>query len=399
MTDPEERSAWDRAARIFWRVAPWVGFIAMTELWRRSRQHVRGRLSVDAIATPRAFEEAEPRRGRSAHGPHAIPPKGWKDIAWRTYQEIGRDRLPSVAGGVTFYTLLALFPAMGVFVSLYGLIADVAAVQQQLASMASVFPAEVINIVGEQMLRLANRPSATLSVAFLVSLLLSVWSANAGMKALFDGLNVAYDEQEKRNFFNRTLLTYVFTFGALLFLVVMTAVLIAAPIAFERLGLSELAVIWAPLRWLVLVAMAAGAFCVIYRYGPCRARARWRWVSVGALLAAGFWLIGSLGFSWYLNNVAHYDVTYGSLGAVVAFMTWIWFSVMVVLMGAEINAEIEHQTAIDTTVGPEKPMGERGAALADSVGLAFHLDISKIKARAVNDSLRQAEKVRRALRR
>ena len=399
MTDPEERSTWDRAARIFWRVAPWVGFIAMTELWRRSRQQVRGRLSVDAIATPRAFEEAEPRRGRIAHGPHAIPPKGWKDIAWRTYQEIGHDRLPSVAGGVTFYTLLALFPAMGVFVSLYGLIADVAAVQQQLASMASVFPAEVINIVGEQMLRLANRPSATLSVAFLVSLLLSVWSANAGMKALFDGLNVAYDEQEKRNFFNRTLLTYVFTTGALLFLVVMTAVLIAAPIAFERMGLSELAVIWAPLRWLFLVAMAAGAFCVIYRYGPCRARATWRWVSVGALLAAGFWLIGSLGFSWYLNNVAHYDVTYGSLGAVVAFMTWIWFSVMVVLMGAEINAEIEHQTAIDTTVGPEKPMGERGAAMADSVGLAFHLDISKIKERAVSDSLRQADKVRRALRR
>ncbi|MBP6877756.1 MAG: YihY/virulence factor BrkB family protein [Phenylobacterium sp.] len=399
MTDPEERSAWNRAIGIFWRVAPWVGFIAMTELWRRSRQQVRGRLSVDAIATPRAFEEAEPRRGRIAHGPHAIPPKGWKDIAWRTYQEIGHDRLPSVAGGVTFYTLLALFPAMGVFVSLYGLIADVAAVQQQLASMASVFPAEVINIVGEQMLRLANRPSATLSVAFLVSLLLSVWSANAGMKALFDGLNVAYDEQEKRNFFNRTLLTYVFTTGALLFLVVMTAVLIAAPIAFERMGLSELAVIWAPLRWLFLVAMAAGAFCVIYRYGPCRARATWRWVSVGALLAAGFWLIGSLGFSWYLNNVAHYDVTYGSLGAVVAFMTWIWFSVMVVLLGAEINAEIEHQTAIDTTVGPEKPMGERGAAMADSVGLAFHLDISKIKERAVSDSLRQADKVRRALRR
>lgn len=399
MSDQKERSAWDRAVGIFWRAAPWVGFIAMTELWRRSRQHVGGGLSVDAIATPAAFEAAEPRRGRIAHGPHAIPPKGWKDIAWRTYQEIGRDRLPSVAGGVTFYTLLALFPAMGVFVSLYGLIADVGAVQQQLDSMASVFPAEVIDIVGEQMILLASRPSATLSVAFLVSLLLSVWSANAGMKALFDGLNVAYDEQEKRNFFSRTLLTYFFTFGALLFLVVMSAVLVAAPIAFERLGLEELALIWIPLRWLILLGMAAGAFGVIYRYAPCRARARWRWVSVGATLAAAFWLVGSLGFSWYLNNIAHYDVTYGSLGAVVAFMTWIWFSVMVVLLGAEINAEIEHQTALDTTSGPDKPMGERGAAMADSVGLAFHLDISKIKERAVSDSLRQAEKVRRALRR
>ncbi len=399
MSEQEERTAWDRAVGIFWRAAPWVGLIAMTELWRRSRQRVSGRLSVDVIATPAAFEKAEPRRGRVAHGPHAIPPKGWKDIAWRTYQEIGRDRLPSVAGGVTFYTLLALFPAMGVFVSLYGLIADVAAVQQQLASMATVFPAEVINIVGEQMLRLADRPSATLSVAFVVSLLLSVWSSNAGMKALFDGLNVAYDEKEKRNFFSRSLLTYVFTFGALLFLVVMTAVLVAAPIAFEYLGLNELAVVWIPLRWLILLAMAAGAFCVIYRYGPCRARAKWSWVTVGAVLAAAFWLLGSLGFSWYLNNIAHYDVTYGSLGAVVAFMTWIWFSVMVVLLGAEINAEIEHQTALDTTIGPEKPMGERGAAMADSVGLAFHLDVSKITNKAVSDSLRQADRVRRALRR
>lgn len=399
MARDDDKGMWDRAVGIFWRAAPWIGFVAMTELWRRSHQRVRGGLSVDAIASPQAFAAAEPRRGRTAQGPHAIPPLGWKDIAWRTYQEIGRDRLPSVAGGVTFYTLLALFPAMGVFVSLYGLIADVGAVQAQLDSMASVFPAEVINIVGEQMLRLANRPSATLSVAFLVSLLLSVWSANAGMKALFDGLNVAYDEEEKRHYVTRTGLTYVFTFGALLFLVVMSAVLVAAPIAFERLGLEELALIWIPLRWLILLAMAAGAFGVIYRYAPCRARARWRWVSVGAVLAAGFWLVGSLGFSWYLNNVAHYDVTYGSLGAVVAFMTWIWFSVMVVLVGAEINAEIEHQTALDTTIGPAKPMGERGAAMADSVGLAFHLDISKIKDKAVSDSLRQAERVRRALRR
>ena len=145
--------------------------------------------------------------------------------------------------------------------------------------------------------------------------------------------------------------------------------------------------------------MAAAAFSLLYRYGPCRARARWRWVSLGALLAAGAWMGGSLGFSWYLNNVAHFDVTYGSLGAVVAFMTWVWFSVMVVLLGAELNAEIEHQTALDSTTGTPAPMGERGAAMADSVGLAFHLDISKIKQKAVEDGRRQAERVRRALQR
>ena len=396
MSEPEGRSAWARAGSILWRAAPWIGLAAMTELWRRSRGRAPGGLSVDAIASPEAFDDAEPRRGRIAAGPHQIPPLGWKDIAWRTYQEIGRDRLPSVAGGVTFFTLLALFPAIGVFVSLYGILADLDAVQRQLEDLAMVFPQEVISIVGDQMLLLASRPPATLSLAFLVSLALSVWTANAGMKALFEGLNIAYDEDEKRNFVRRTALTYAFTFAALVFLVVMTAILVAAPLGFDRLGLHRLSAFWIPLRWTTLLILAAFAFSIVYRYAPCRARPRWQWVVVGAAAAAMFWIGGSLGFSWYLNNVAHFDVTYGSLGAAVAFMSWIWFSVMVVLVGAELNAEIEHQTALDTTTGPARPMGERGAAMADSVGLAFHLNVSRFTERAVADSRRQAEKVKRA---
>jgi len=354
-------------------------------------------MSVEATAAPPAFDAAEPGRGRLAPGPHHIPAKGWKDIAWRTYQEIGRDRLAAVAGGVTFYTLLALFPAIGVFVSLYGIFADLGAVRQQLAEMATVFPREVISIVGDQMVRLATRPPASLSLAFVISLLFSVWSANAGMKALFDGLNIAYDEQETRSLVRRTLLTYSFTVAALVCLVVMTAILVAAPLGLERLGLHALASVWVPLRWLVLLSVAATAFSFIYRYAPCRARARWSWVSLGGGVAACLWLGGSLGFSWYLNNVAHFDVTYGSLGAAIGFMMWIWFSVMVVLIGAELNAEIEHQTALDSTTGPEQPMGARGAAMADTVGLAFHLDISKIKQQAVDDGRKQAERVRKAL--
>jgi membrane protein len=381
------------------RLAPWVGLLAMTELWRRSIAKPKPGMSVQAEAAPETFDHAEPGRGRLAHGPHRIPLRGWKDILWRTYQEIGRDRLPAVAGGVTFYTLLALFPAIGVFVSLYGIFADVGVVQKQLADLATVFPQGVVDIVGDQMLRLASRPEASLSLAFLISLLLSVWSANAGMKALFDGLNIAYDEEEKRHFVKRTALTYGFTFAALVFLVVMTAILVAVPVVLDQLGLDEMAGLWIPLRWLVLLLVAAFAFSVVYRFAPCRAQARWRWVSVGGLLAACFWLGGSLGFSWYVNNVAHFDVTYGSLGAVIGFMMWIWFSVMVVLIGAELNAEIEHQTALDSTTGPAAPMGERGAAMADTVGLAFHLDISKIKDRAVDDSRRQAARVRNALRR
>jgi membrane protein len=193
------------------------------------------------------------------------------------------------------------------------------------------------------------------------------------MKALFDGLNIAYDETEKRNLFKLSLLTYAFTFGALVFLTLVAAILVAAPWVFKLAGLSRFEDLWSPLRWLLLFGVAAAAFSVVYRFAPCRARARWPWVTPGGLFAAGFWLIGSLGFSWYVNNFAHYDVTYGSLGAVIGFMMWIWFSVMIVLIGAELNAEIEHQTARDSTTGAEKPMGERGAVMADTVGLSFDL--------------------------
>ncbi|ACG77243.1 ribonuclease RNase BN (RBN) transmembrane protein [Phenylobacterium zucineum HLK1] len=274
-----------------------------------------------------------------------------------------------VAGSITFFTLLAIFPALGAFVSIYGLIADVAAVNDQLAQLSLVFPAEVVRIVGEQMMRLATERSANLSVAFLVSLLLSIWTANAGMKALFDGLNIAYGETETRNFFYRTALTYAFTLAFLLFITLVSAILVAAPIALKTFGLRSG---WMfGVRWLALFFVAAAAFSVAYRFGPCRRRARWRWVTWGAVVAAVLWMAGSAGFSWYVNNIAHLQVTYGSLGAAIGFMLWVWFSVLVVLTGAELNAEIEHQTAVDSTVGPPKPMGERGAVMADSVGLRF----------------------------
>lgn len=371
----------------------------VTTLWRRSLRKPRSDLDLEPEATPEVFEAAEPGRGRLAQGPHGIPLRGWKDILWRTYKEIARDRLPAVAGGVTFYSLLALFPAIGVFVSLYGIFADFEAMHAQMYELSKVFPSEVVNIIGDQMLLLASRPQATLSLAFLVSLLLSVWSANAGMKALFDGLNIAYGEQEKRHFVMRTALTYGFTLAALVFLVVMTAIMVAAPVVLARVGLYEVAGLWVPMRWLVLLAMAAAAFSVIYRFAPCRAPPRWRWVTIGGVFAACLWLGGSLVFSWFINNVAHFDVTYGALGAVIGFMMWIWFSVMVVLIGAELNAEIEHQTARDSTTGPELPLGERGAVMADNVGRAFHVDVGKIRDQAMDDGRRQVQRLRGILRR
>jgi membrane protein len=358
-----------------YELAPWIVLLALAPFAFRPKPPAHEPppgLSEDRILPPDDFDAAEPMRGRAARHPRHIPLLGWRDILWRTWREITVDRLPAVAGGVTFYTLLALFPAIGAFVSLYGLFADVAAVQTQLNEMAGVFPASVIQIVGEQMLRLASQEQTKLGVAFLISLLLSIWSANASMKALFDGLNIAYDEEEKRHLVARTALTYLFTFCGVLYAAAAAVILIATPILLERAHLSALEAIWTPIRWTLVWLMTAGAFGILYRFAPCRARARWRWVVLGALLAAAGWLVGSLGFSVYLTQIAHYDATYGPLGAVIAFMVWVWFSIMAVLVGAELNAEIEHQTAIDSTTGPERPMGERGAAMADTVGLAFH---------------------------
>ena len=365
-----------------YHLAPWIVLLAAAPLVlpRKKSSETLGEehieappgLSEDRAMPPAQFDEAEPKRGRAARHPGHIPLLGWRDIVWRTWREITVDKLPAVAGGVTFYTLLALFPAIGAFVSLYGLFADVRTVEAQLRDMAGVFPASVVQIVGEQMLRLASQGQAKLGVAFAFSLLLSIWSANASMRALFDGLNVAYDEEEKRHLVPRTLQSYVFTFCSLLYAAAASGVLIVTPILLKAARLSALDAIWAPIRWLIVLAMTAVAFAVLYRFGPSRARARWRWIWIGATFAAAAWLVGSLGFSLYVNTIAHYDATYGPLGAVIAFMVWVWFSIMAILVGAELNAEIEHQTAVDSTTGPEQPMGARGAAMADTVGLAFH---------------------------
>lgn len=377
MTDASPRPilSWLRSRP--YHLAPWIVLLAAAPfvLPRKTRETPLidpPGLSEDRVMPPADFDQAEPRRGRAARHPAHIPLLGWRDIVWRTWREISVDRLPAVAGGVTFYTLLALIPAIGAFVSLYGLFADVRTVEEQLRDMAGVFPPSVVNIVGEQMLRLASQGEAKLGVAFGFSLLLSIWSANASMRALFDGLNVAYDEEEKRHIVRRTLLSYAFTVCALVYAAAASGVLIVTPLLLKAARLSALDGFWAPIRWLIVLAMTAMAFAVLYRFAPSRAQARWRWVWIGAAAASAGWLVGSLGFSVYVNRIAHYDVTYGALGAVIAFMVWVWFSIMAILVGAELNAEIEHQTAVDSTTGPEQPMGERGAAMADTVGLAFH---------------------------
>jgi membrane protein len=345
---------------------------ALGLLWIRARGSggaPEAALSAPAESSPLAYEQREPGRGRMAERPPQVPALGWRDVLWRTWLEVGRDRLAATAAGVSFYMLLAIFPAIGAFVALWGLFADVGAVSAQLTELAAFVPFGVLEIIAQQMIRLATARPETLSFAFLFSLFLWLWSANAGMAALFDGLNVVYEEREKRNFLVRRVVTFAFTCAALLFVVVMTAILVAVPWALRLLGLGDSLLI--PLRWLVMLAMGAVAIAVVYRYGPSRSHARWRWVAPGAVAAAVGWLGASLGFSWYINNVAHYDLTYGSLGAAVGLIVWIWVSVMCVLLGAEFDAELEHQTACDTTTGPPEPLGRRGAVMADTVGESF----------------------------
>jgi membrane protein len=386
--------AWGRA-RLALQVAPWIALGAMAALWpRRPAAH------VEAIEPPTAEEldAAEPGRGRMASAPWKIPPLGWKDILWRTYRNIGHDSLPSVAGGVTFYLLLASFPAVTAFVSVYGLFLDPMTVEKLLFRWSAILPDDALELIGEQMMRLAAQRHEVLSAAFAVSTLISIWSANAGMKALLVGLNVAYDEMEKRPYFRRTLFTYAVTLSAVVVLTAITLLTLAAPVLLRALDVREIDFQFAPLRWLLVYLIVAVALTLVYRHGPSRRSQKWRWAAVGGAVAALIWIPGSLGFSFYVDNFTHLGATYGSLGAVIGFMLWLWFTVMIVLVGAEFSAAVEHQTACDTTIGPWKPMGERGAIVADTVGRAFTVSPHEAADMAEDYALRQIGIVSRWLR-
>jgi membrane protein len=313
----------------------------------------------------------EPGRGRHAVAPWQIPWAGWQDIFWRVYASMNDNRLLAVAAGVVFFSLLAIFPAIAAFVSLYGLIADASTIDSHLSLAAGVFPAGAVDILHEQIMRLTAKSDAKLGLGFVTGLAIALWSANAGMKAIIDALNVVYDEKEKRSFVKLNLFSLLFTLIAILSLMIALAAVVIAPMVFSAVGLSSFpSLAIAVLRWPLLLVLATIALAAIYRYGPSRTEPRWQWLSVGSAAAAIGWLITSVLFSWYIAHFGAYNATYGSLGAVVGMMMWMWISAIVILLGGELNAEIEHQTAKDSTVGSEKPLGERGAVMADTIGAA-----------------------------
>jgi membrane protein len=336
--------------------------------------------STGAFGTRRSSEEPrmvqherahEPGRGRHAKAPWQIPLRGWKDILWRTYQQIGEDRLLAVAAGAVFYGLLALFPAVTALVSLYGLFGNASAINDHLASLGGILPGNAIEIIHEQVVRLTSKSGTKLGFGFVIGLGLALWSANAGMKAVMDALNVVYEEKEKRGFIKLNIVSLAFTLAAIASALLALGAVVVMPILLSYLGLASIAdAFFRFARWPLLLVLVIVGLAVLYRYGPSRRESRWQWLSAGSIFAAVAWLASSALLSWYLSEYAHYDATYGSLGAGIGLMMWMWVSLITVLLGAQLNSEIEHQTAKDSTVEPDKPLGTRGAVMAHTVGKA-----------------------------
>ncbi|MET3335927.1 MULTISPECIES: YihY/virulence factor BrkB family protein [Bradyrhizobium] len=333
------------------------------------QDHRKG--EANSPETHPARAAVQPGHGRRAKSPLEIPWKGWKDIFWRTYQRIDEDRLLATAGGVVFFGLLAIFPAVTALVSSYGLFADPKTISANLQTLATMLPEGSFQIVEEQVARVVSHGSTTLGATFLFGLVLAIWSANAGVKAIFDALNVAYEEREKRSFIKLNMVSLAFTVGGIVALLVMVGLVVAFPLALNHLGMApESKLIVALARWPLMFLVLLVALAILYRFAPSRDAPRWQWLSLGAVIAAILWIAGSALLSWYLSEFANYNATYGSLGAAIGLMTWMWMSAIVIMFGAELNSEIERQTLKDTTEGPSKPLGTRDAVSADTVGAA-----------------------------
>jgi len=306
--------------------------------------------------------------GRDATRPYQIPLKGWWQVAQRVWSESVRDNLSLVAAGCAFYALFAIFPILSAIISLYALTTDPISVEEQFNILSSVLPGEAFDVLKDQIHRVAETSQGTLSWGLILSVGVALWSANAGTQAMFAALNIAYEEPERRSLLRYYLSAFTFTLIGMLSGFVMLFAIAYVPILFATVGFSSLFETVVRIgRWPFLAILLLTLLSFLYRYGPCRRNAKWHWVSVGSLFATSVWLIASALFSLYVSTFANYDKTYGSIGAVIVLLFWLYLSFFIVLLGAEINAELELQTAKDTTVGRPKPMGRRGAFVADHV--------------------------------
>jgi len=316
------------------------------------------------------------RSGDAAHGrmadtPSQIPGRGWRDIRWRTKDQVAQDNLYLVSAGVAFYVFLALFPAIAALVSVLGLMMQPADVERLVQAGGALLPPDALAIIEEQVHAVATASGGALGLSLVISVLLSFWSATAGMKGLMTAFNIVYDEDEKRGFLRYYATAILLTLGAMAFLVAALALVALLPVLLAQLNLPGwLRVALGLVRWVILAGVFMLMLAVLYRFGPSREKPKWRWVTWGAGTAPVLWLVGSGLFSLYVSNFGDYNATYGTLAAIVILLTWFYLTAFVILLGAELNAEMEHQTARDSTIGREQPLGRRGARMADRVGQA-----------------------------
>jgi membrane protein len=312
----------------------------------------------------------QPHRGRDAHRPRPSPQRGWKSMLLRVKRKIVEDQFSLVAAGVAFYLMLALFPGLLALVAIYGAVADPRTVSQQMTQLMAVMPVEAAKLVGGQLQEITQATGSKAGLGAAVAILMALWSASNGAQALISGLNLAYDEEERRGFFALRAAAMLLTVGVLLFLVVSLGAITVLPPLLVRLPLGAAAKAVAyVVTWALMAALVLVAFATAYRFGPSREHPRWKWLSPGSVLAAVLWLLASLAFSFYASHFGSFNKTYGTLAGAIVLLLWLQITAYVTLLGAEVDAEVEHPTARDTTTGLEEPPGERNATVADKVGV------------------------------
>lgn len=306
--------------------------------------------------------------GRLANSPREIPWHGWRSVIRRTFWEMLTDRVSLVAAGCAFYGTLALFPSMSMLISIYGLIFDPATVEPQMAVLRDLLPPAAYTMIDDRIQMLITRPPSTLGIGLVISTSVALWSSASGVKSMITALNLAYEEREQRSFLRYQLTAFTITLLAILSAVVGLMVLVGLPAGLAFLGFPSSQTFWVRISsfGLLLISVLVG-LSLLYRFGPCRAKPKWQWVTAGSAVATVLWISASALFSWYVATFSTYDATYGPLGTVVAFMMWLFVTVYAVLLGAELNAELELQTVRDSTRGAPKPFGRRGAYVADHV--------------------------------
>jgi membrane protein len=305
-------------------------------------------------------------RGEEAKWPHQIPISGWIDIGKRVFHEMKADHVQIISAGVAFYFFLAIFPTIVAAISIYRLVLEPSQIENQISNLSLILPEQAFGMITDFLQPILERSKREIGWGLLISIMISIWSANKGTSALFQGVNIAYDETDSRGIIKKNLLSLLFTLGGLVIGLISLLIVIFFPLLVKDLGLSpQIEAILQWFRWVFLGVILIFNLSMIYKIAPCRTNPRFGWVSWGAVIGSLFWLAGSMLFSWYVANFGSYDDLYGSFAAVAILMLWLFLTAFIILMGAEINSEMEHQTRYDTTVGIEKPMGERNAYHAD----------------------------------